>query len=113
MSRTYRAPEPLADHHDLSRFRCRSSEQTDWLHRYARQSASSGTTRVFGVTEHGRDRAVPYYAWCMAQIQVAATPERVRKGAGRYPQPVRFSHDSASMSTMKKRGWEPGSSKTS
>jgi GNAT superfamily N-acetyltransferase len=24
----------------------------------------------------------------MAQIQVAATPERVRKGAGRYPQPV-------------------------
>ncbi|MDQ1376130.1 MAG: hypothetical protein QOE15_303, partial [Acidimicrobiaceae bacterium] len=76
------------DHHDLSRFRCRSSEQTDWLHRYARQSASSGTTRVFGVTEHGGDRAVAYYAWCMAQIQVAATPERVRKGAGRYPQPL-------------------------
>ena len=42
------------------------------------------------VVEHniGSDRAVAYYAWCMAQIQVAAAPGRVRKGAGRYPQPV-------------------------
>lgn len=29
-----------------------------------------------------------YYAWCMAQLAVAASPERLRKRAGRYPQPV-------------------------
>ena len=31
---------------------------------------------------------VAYYAWCMAQLTAAAVPERLRKGAARYPQPV-------------------------
>lgn len=88
MSRTYRQPELLAEHHDLTGFRCRSSEQTEWLVRYARQSASTGTTRVFVVTEHGSQRVTAYYAWCMAQLRVDAAPSRLRKGAGRYPQPV-------------------------
>lgn len=88
MSRAYRPPELLADHHDLGGFRCRSLEQTEWLRRHARQSAGSGTTRVFVVTEHDRDRVVAYYAWCMAQIHTEGAPERLRKGAGRYPQPI-------------------------
>ena len=88
MTPSYRLPEPLAGHHDLSGFRCRSSEQTDRLLRYARQSAATGTTRVFVVTEHGDDRVVAYYAWCIAQVHAEAAPVRLRKGAGRYPQPV-------------------------
>jgi GNAT superfamily N-acetyltransferase len=84
----YRPPEPLGDHHDLTGFRCRSSEQTEWLHRYARQSASTGTTRVFVVTDHDGDQVVAYYGWCMAQIGAPDAPARLRKGAGRYPQPV-------------------------
>lgn len=86
--RQYRPPERLAVHHDLAEFRCRSIEQTGWLRRYARQSAAAGTTRVFVVTEHHTSRVVAYYAWCMAQLQADAAPIRVRKGAGRYPQPV-------------------------
>ena len=31
---------------------------------------------------------VAYYAWCMASIAAAEAPARLRKGAGRYPQPV-------------------------
>lgn len=88
MSRDYRPPELLTDRHDLADFRCRSSEQTDWLRRRAPQSAAIGTTRVFVVTEHGSQQVVAYYAWCMAQIQPAAAPNRLRRGAGRYPQPV-------------------------
>ena len=84
----YRPPELLADHHDLTQFRCRTTEQTEWLRRYARQSAATGTTRVFVVTEHQHHRVVAYYAWCMAQLNTEALPGRVRKGAGRYPQPV-------------------------
>ncbi len=84
----YRLPEPMADHHDLEPFHCRSREQTDWLRRYARQSATTGTTRVFVVTERNSDRVVAYYAWCMAQVLPAGAPERLGKGAGRYPQPV-------------------------
>lgn len=85
----YRPPEPLADHHDLTQFQCRSTEQTQWLCRYARQSAQTGTTRVFVVTELPHPhRVVAYYAWCMAQLDTQAAPDRVRKGAGRYPQPV-------------------------
>jgi GNAT superfamily N-acetyltransferase len=88
VSGAYPPPEPLGVDHDPSTFRCRSSEQTEWLRRFARQSAATGTTRVFVVTERGSDRVVAYYAWCMAQIGAEAAPERLRKGAGRYPQPV-------------------------
>lgn len=88
MSAAHQAPEPLADRHDLSAFSCRSKEQTDWLSRYGRQSTSAGTTKVFVVTPTGGPRVVAYYAWCMAQLSTASAPERVRRGAGRYPQPI-------------------------
>lgn len=78
--RRYRPPELLADHHDLTEFGCRSTEQTDWLRRYARRSGATGTTRVFVVTEHQHHRVVAYYAWCMAQLHTEAVPGRVRAG---------------------------------
>jgi GNAT superfamily N-acetyltransferase len=84
----YRAPEPLAEHHEVDGFECRSTEQTGWLRRYARQSASTGTTKVFVVTEAGCPAVVAYYGWCMAQLCSIAAPARLRRGAGRYPQPV-------------------------
>jgi GNAT superfamily N-acetyltransferase len=88
MTERYRAPELLADHHGLEEFECRSSEQTQWLRRHARQSGSTGTTRVFIVTEGESPVVVAYYAWCMAQLTTVAAPVRLRRGAGRYPQPV-------------------------
>lgn len=87
MSR-YRFPEPLADHHDVESFRCRSGEQTEWVRRYSRQSGAAGTTRVFVVTDEHEHRVVGYYAWCMAQLLPDNAPSRLRRGAGRYPQPV-------------------------
>jgi hypothetical protein len=84
----YRPPEPLAADHNLTGFECRSREQTEWLHRYARQSAAVGTTRVFVVTDESSRTVVAYYAWCMAQLAVKNAPGRLAKGAGRYPQPV-------------------------
>ena len=88
MTQAYRPPEPLSDHHDLTSFTCQSSEQTEWLLRYARQSSGAGTTRVFVVTPHDSDDVVAYYAWCMAQIDTRDAPPRLHKGAGRYPQPI-------------------------
>lgn len=88
MRKAYRPPELLSDHHDLTGVRCSSSEQTQWLHRHARQSAATGTTRAFVVTEHESRRVAAYYAWCMAQLHAEAAPRRFRKGAGRYPEPV-------------------------
>ncbi|HMG44374.1 MAG TPA: hypothetical protein VK611_23780 [Acidimicrobiales bacterium] len=88
MTGRYRAPEPLADHHELDGFECRSSEQTEWLRRYARQSASTGTTKVFVVTGTESPAVVAYYGWCMAQLSTIAAPARLRRGTGRYPQPV-------------------------
>lgn len=85
---SYRSPVPLLAQHELEDFSCSSEEQTAWLRRHARQSAASGGTRVFVVTEVGSDQVVAYYAWCMAQLSIEAAPERVRRGAGRYPQAV-------------------------
>ena len=87
MSR-YQPPELLAARHQLAGFRCRSEEQTTWLVEVARQAHGTGTTRVFVVTEVDQLQVVAYYAWCMASVAIADLPERLRRGAGRYPQPI-------------------------
>lgn len=84
----YRPPEPLGPDHEPAAFVCASPEQTDWLVPHARQSTATGTTRVFVVAPVGSRQVVAYYAWSMAQLAVADAPPRVRKGAGRYPQPI-------------------------
>ena len=88
MTQAYTRPEPLRADHVLDGFECRSPEQTLWLHRYARQSVAVGTTRVFVVTEGDSLGVVAYYGWCMAQLHSSDAPPRLRKGGGRYPQPV-------------------------
>lgn len=88
MSVRYRAPVLLEPGHDLDEFECRSEEQTEWLCRHARQSSSAGTTRVLVVTTAESAEVVAYYAWCMASVALGDAPQRLRKGAGRYPQPV-------------------------
>ena len=84
----FNPPVQLAANHQLDGFRCRSPEQTSWLVAMARQAHGSGTTRVFVVTEVDQPDVVAYYAWCMASVAIADLPERLRRGAGRYPQPV-------------------------
>ncbi len=88
MTGTYRPPVLLRAEHEFDGFECRSEEQTEWLRRHARQSFGSGTTRVLVVTPADSNVVVAYYAWSMASVSVADAPARVRKGAGRYPQPV-------------------------
>lgn len=88
MTSLYRPPRRLTATDSVEEFSCRSTEQTQWLRRHAKQSASSSTTRVFVVTRDNDSTVVAYYAWCMAQLDLAAAPERLKKGAGRYPQPV-------------------------
>jgi GNAT superfamily N-acetyltransferase len=77
----------LREDHVLDGFECRSSEQTLWLRRDARQSLAVGSTRVFVVTEADSLPVVAYYGWCMAQLHASDAPPRLRKGGGRYPQP--------------------------
>ncbi len=84
----YQPPVLLARRHQLEGFRCRSEEQTSWLVETARQAHGTGTTRVFVVTEVDQTHVVAYYAWCMASVAIADLPERLRRGAGRYPQPI-------------------------
>lgn len=85
---SYRPPRPLEPADRLDEFVCRSAEQTDWLRRHTRQSTSSGGTKVFVVAPTASHEVVAYYAWRMAQLDLESAPPRLRKGAGRYPQPV-------------------------
>jgi hypothetical protein len=43
---------------------------------------------MFVLTETGDTEVVAYYGWCMAHVTTEAAPPRVRRGGGRYPQPV-------------------------
>ena len=88
MTASYRPPVLLSSRHIVDVFECRSQEQTHWLRRHARQSGATGATRVLVVTPADSTEVVAYYAWCMAAIAVEVAPPRLRRGAGRYPQPV-------------------------
>ncbi len=84
----YRSPVLLGADHVLEGFTCGSVEQTEWLLRHARRSMASSSTRVLVVTPTGSSHVVAFSAWTMAQIDVDHAPARLRRGAGRYPQPV-------------------------
>jgi len=88
VTHSYRQPRLLEPSDRVDTFTCRSHEQTLWLRHHARQANTSGTARVMVVTQANRPEVVAYYGWCMASITIADAPARLRKGAGRYPQPV-------------------------
>lgn len=88
MTAQYRSPRLLEPADDVSGFICRSEAQTHWLRRFGRQAHAAGTTRVLVATPVDSDEVVAYYAWCMASITLADAPERLRAGAGNYPQPI-------------------------
>jgi len=62
--KAFRPRMPLAAHHQLDGFGCRSPEQTEWLIEHARQAHRSGTTRVFVVTEVDQPVAIPSLLHC-------------------------------------------------
>jgi GNAT superfamily N-acetyltransferase len=88
VTQPYRPPRLLEAGDILDPFECRSAEQTEWLRHHARQAHAAGTAKVLVVTPDASDLVVAYYAWSMAAISIEDAPARVRKGAGRYPQPV-------------------------
>lgn len=88
MTARYRAPRLLLPEDELDGFDCRSEEQTEWLRRHARQAHTSRTSRVLVVTPVDTSEVAAYYGWSMGTITIPDAPERLRKGAGRYPQPV-------------------------
>ncbi len=88
MTHRYRPPRLLEPDDVVDGFECRSVEQTEWLRFHARQADAAGTAKVLVVTPVDGRAVVAYYAWSMAGISVEDAPTRVRKGAGRYPQPV-------------------------
>lgn len=88
MTQRYRPPRLLEAGDVVNQFECRSAEQTNWLRHNARQAHTAGTAKVLVVTLDDSRRVVAYYAWSMASISIEDAPARVRKGAGRYPQPV-------------------------
>ena len=88
MTAGYLPPVLLSNNHVVDVFECRSQEQTLWLRRHARHSAATGATKILVVTPADSTEVVAYYAWCMAAISVDTAPPRLRRGAGRYPQPV-------------------------
>ena len=47
-----------------------------------------GTAAVLVVATTGSNEIAACYAWCMASITASDAPARLRRAAGRYPQPV-------------------------
>ena len=79
-------PRRLSEADELDGFVCTSQDQTQWLHKHARQADRMGSARVYVITDQGA--VVGYYAICMASLAIESAPGRMKKGSARYPQPV-------------------------
>jgi GNAT superfamily N-acetyltransferase len=77
-------PEVLSERHDISSFDCGTPELTDWLQRYALQSATSTRTLII----HRSNLVLGYYSLCASSVELKNAPARVAKGQARYPLPV-------------------------
>ena len=72
------APEPLAEHHELSRFQCGSAALCDWLRNRARRNESR-FSRTYVVSEDSR--VAGYYSISAGSVERAAAPGCVRRNA--------------------------------
>ena len=88
MKPRYLRPRLLEPDDAVDDFVCDSDEQTTWLRHHARQASATDTAKVFVVTTTDSPAVVAYYAWAIASITIDDAPARLRKGAGRCPQPV-------------------------
>lgn len=87
MSR-YAPIELLRRDHDRSIFDCGSTEQTDWLRRYALLAQEADTARVYVARRENDARVAGFYALSAGGVEPADAPRRLAAGAGRHPIPV-------------------------
>lgn len=78
-----RAPELLADHHELDLFDCGAPSLDHWLKRRARGNQASGASRVY-VACRG-DVVAGYYALAAGAVERDEAPSKVRRN---MPAPV-------------------------
>jgi len=80
--------ERLTPDHDTSAFDCGSEAQTNWLRKHALQAQAAETAAVYVVCVAGSRRVVGYFGLAAGSVEPSEAPERVTRGAGRYPIPV-------------------------
>ncbi len=78
-----RAPEPLAEGHELDSFHCDEPALEQWLKRRALRNQREGASRTFVVCE--RSAVVGYYALAAGSVLHAAAPGAVRRN---MPEPI-------------------------
>jgi len=72
-----RAPEPLADHHEINAFDSGVASLDDWVKRRAAQNQVSGASRTFVACDD--DRVIAYYALASGAVAAAAARGRFRR----------------------------------
>jgi GNAT superfamily N-acetyltransferase len=77
------APQPLADHYDLTAFSSGVPALDDWLRRRARANQASGATRTFVLCDAAQ--VVGYYALASGAVALAEAPGRLRRNT---PDPI-------------------------
>lgn len=81
----FTTPTRLAPEHELDRFDCGSSSETDWLRRFARLAEAEDTGRVYVTTLRESRRVVGYYSLATGAVAQMDAPRSVTRRAGGYP----------------------------
>lgn len=89
MRQGFRPVVPLADHHEVARFRCGKPTLDLWLQRHALGNQSLGSSRTFVICSDAEPRRVAgYYALSVGGVMHEHAPPAVSERMPGYPIPV-------------------------
>lgn len=81
--------EPIAKHHDRTRFDCGVPDLNRYLAKFARQNHESGGAKTFvAVAAAKLTRVLGFYSISPGAVEFARVPPKLAKGLGRYDVPV-------------------------
>jgi GNAT superfamily N-acetyltransferase len=81
--------EPISKKHDRGAFDCGEPALNEFLQRHARQSHDHGGAKTFLAIDDADNKTIlGFYSLSPASVELARTPEIVRRGLARYDVPV-------------------------
>lgn len=81
--------EPISKDHDRDAFDCGEEALNEFLRRYARKSHDLGGAKTFLAIDNSDNKTIlGFYSLSPASIEYARTPDRVRRGLGRFDVPA-------------------------
>jgi len=104
----YLEPVRLEKGDPTESFNCGVAELDDYLKKFALSNQSANAARTYVIRPVGSQEIAGFYTLAYGSVEMAASPDRLRKGLARHPVPIMLLARLAIDSAHQKRGLGAG-----